>query len=84
MIFDNFACQEDTPEAYETLLLEALFRRSYTVYAFGSGRRSVGCGKTIQESWKNNKDASFPNYAAGSWGPEDSMELVKRQGHKWV
>ena len=24
MIFDNFACQEDTPEAYETLLLEAL------------------------------------------------------------
>lgn len=24
MIFDNFACQTDTPEAYETLLLEAL------------------------------------------------------------
>ncbi|AMR41176.1 glucose-6-phosphate dehydrogenase [Elizabethkingia anophelis] len=84
MIFDNFACQEDTPEAYETLLLEALLGDLTLFMRSDQVEEAWDVVKTIQESWKNNKDASFPNYAAGSWGPEDSMELVKRQGHKWV
>jgi glucose-6-phosphate 1-dehydrogenase len=39
--------------------------------------------KTIQEAWQDGK-ASFPNYEAGSWGPEESFALVERQGHTWV
>ena len=79
MIFDNFACQEDTPEAYETLLLEALLGDLTLFMRSDQVEEAWDVVKTIQESWKNNKDTSFPNYAAGSWGPEDSMELVKRQ-----
>lgn len=83
MVFDYFACKEDTPEAYETLLLDAiigdltLFMRSDQV------EEAWDVVTTIQEDWENKK-ASFPNYKAGSWGPEESFTLVERQGHGWV
>ncbi len=84
MVFNDFACQENSPEAYETLLLEALsgdltlFMRSDQV------EEAWDVVKTIQETWESTKDPSFPNYEAGSWGPKDSNALVERQGHKWV
>lgn len=84
MIFDYFACKEDTPEAYETLLQDALegdltlFMRSDQV------EEAWDVVTTIQENWKNNKAESFPNYEAGSWGPKASFHLVERQGHSWV
>ncbi len=84
MIFDYFACKEDTPEAYETLLQDALegdltlFMRSDQV------EEAWDVVTTIQENWENHKAESFPNYEAGSWGPKESFELVERQGHSWV
>ncbi|PZU83237.1 MAG: glucose-6-phosphate dehydrogenase [Chryseobacterium sp.] len=84
MIFDNFACQEDTPEAYETLLLEALLGDLTLFMRSDQVEEAWDVMKTIQETWQKTKDSSFPNYEAGSWGPEDSNALVERQGHKWV
>jgi glucose-6-phosphate 1-dehydrogenase len=26
----------------------------------------------------------FPNYAPGSWGPEDAEALIAKDGHHWV
>ncbi|MNF09453.1 Glucose-6-phosphate 1-dehydrogenase [compost metagenome] len=40
--------------------------------------------ETIQQVWKNTPPSNFPNYKAGSWGPEEADELLARQGHKWV
>lgn len=83
MIFDYFSCKEDTPEAYETLLLDALegdltlFMRSDQV------EEAWDVVKTIQEYWENNLDPSFPNYAAGSSGPEDCNLLLQREDHSW-
>jgi glucose-6-phosphate 1-dehydrogenase len=83
MIFDYFACKEDTPEAYETLLQDALegdltlFMRSDQV------EEAWDVVTTIQEDWANKK-AIFPNYEAGSWGPKESFDLVERQGHNWL
>ncbi|KMQ64788.1 glucose-6-phosphate dehydrogenase [Chryseobacterium angstadtii] len=84
MIFDYFACQDDTPEAYETLLLDALLGDLTLFMRSDQVEEAWDVVKTIQESWGSNKDTSFPNYEAGSWGPKASEELVKRQGHKWV
>lgn len=84
MIFDYFACKDDTPEAYETLLQDALegdltlFMRSDQV------EEAWDVVSTIQENWEHHKAESFPNYEAGSWGPKESFELVERQGHSWV
>ena len=32
----------------------------------------------IQDMW-GKKELSFPNYAAGTWGPEASHELLKKR-----
>jgi glucose-6-phosphate 1-dehydrogenase len=32
--------------------------------------------------WKREKPA-FPNYAAGSWGPHEADELIRREGREW-
>lgn len=84
MIFDNFACQEDTPEAYETLLLDALMGDLTLFMRSDQVEEAWDVVKTIQEAWENNKDVFFPNYEAGTWGPKDSISLVERQGHNWV
>lgn len=82
MIFDYFSCQEDTPEAYETLLMDAilgdltLFMRSDLV------EESWDVVDTIRRNWENNT-VGFPNYPAGSWGPKEAELLVGRQGHEW-
>ena len=39
---------------------------------------------TIQQIWKTTVPVKFPNYKAGSWGPEEADELLARQGHKWI
>jgi len=84
MIFDNFACQTDTPEAYETLLLEALVGDLTLFMRSDQVEEAWDVIKTIQETWETTKDPSFPNYASGNWGPDDSDALVERQGHQWV
>jgi glucose-6-phosphate 1-dehydrogenase len=33
--------------------------------------------------WKALPPRNFPNYAAGSWGPKDSDELLERDGRHW-
>ncbi|WP_312077902.1 glucose-6-phosphate dehydrogenase [Chryseobacterium sp.] len=84
MIFDNFACQENTPEAYETLLLDALIGDLTLFMRSDQVEEAWDVVKTIQETWENRKDSSLPNYEAGSWGPKDSFALPERQGHHWV
>lgn len=84
MVFDYFSCKEDTPEAYETLLLDALegdltlFMRSDQV------EEAWDVVKNIQEYWENNPDPNFPNYTAGSNGPEQCELLLQREEHSWV
>jgi glucose-6-phosphate 1-dehydrogenase len=78
------AYQEQEPEAYETLLEDVmegnptLFMRADQVEA---AWRVI---TPIMETWQNRKPVDFPNYAPGSWGPEDAEALVAKYGHHWV
>ena len=78
------AYQEQEPEAYETLLEDVmegnptLFMRADQVEA---AWRVV---TPIMETWQNRKAVDFPNYAPGSWGPEDAEALIAKDGHHWV
>jgi glucose-6-phosphate 1-dehydrogenase len=71
------------PEAYETLLLDAiegdpmLFTRADEVEAQW---RVVA---PILEAWEAEAPAGFPNYAAGSDGPAEAARLPARAGHAW-
>lgn len=35
------------------------------------------------EVWSALPPRTFPNYAAGSWGPKEADELLEREGRKW-
>ena len=72
-----------SPAAYETLLLDAmqgdatLFTRRDEVEAQW---RLI---TPILDAWKNQEPPEFPNYAAGSEGPEAAAELLRRYEDNW-
>jgi glucose-6-phosphate 1-dehydrogenase len=70
------------PEAYERLLLDCMLGDS-TLYA---RRDMVERGweivTPILEAWKQPAP-DFPNYEAGSWGPQAAFELIERDGREW-
>jgi glucose-6-phosphate 1-dehydrogenase len=78
---DYFGRQAQT--GYETLLYDCmlgdstLFHRSDMVEA---GWRVV---TPILDVWKALTPRSFPNYAAGTWGPKEADELIGKDGRKW-
>jgi glucose-6-phosphate 1-dehydrogenase len=37
---------------------------------------------SIVAAWQRDKP-SFPNYAAGTWGPPSSDDLLQRDGRSW-
>lgn len=84
MVFDyNAASVNETPEAYETLLLEimegdqTLFMRADQVEA------AWEILMPILNSWQSKKSVNFPNYSADSWGPENSEALIAQDGFHW-
>jgi glucose-6-phosphate 1-dehydrogenase len=38
----------------------------------------------ILEGWAETPPADFPNYSAGTWGPEAAAALLARDGHEWL
>ena len=37
----------------------------------------------VLDVWKALPPRSFPNYAAGSWGPKEADELLEDDGRSW-
>src|SRR5580698_1195717 len=78
---DYFGTEPST--GYETLLYDCmmgdptLFQRADMVEA------SWTIVQPILDLWKALPARDFPNYAAGSWGPEQSLELLRREGREW-
>ena len=73
----------DSPEAYETLILDALL-----------GDASLFTrADEVEEAWSivdpdprrldRHPAPAFPNYEAGSWGPAEADELMARDGRRW-
>jgi glucose-6-phosphate 1-dehydrogenase len=84
MDFDYEDYFGDTPSTgYERLLHDCmvgdatLFQRADQVEA---GWAVVD---PIQKAWSKASAANFPNYAAGSWGPDEADELLRRDGREW-
>ncbi|MGA8657896.1 MAG: glucose-6-phosphate dehydrogenase [Chthoniobacterales bacterium] len=63
---------------YDCMVGDAtLFHRSDMVEA------AWEAAQPILEGWENSKPKDFPNYAAGTWGPEAADKLMARDNHKW-
>ncbi len=79
---DYFGAMSST--GYERLLYDCmtgdatLFQRADMVEA---GWRVI---EPVLDVWKALPPRAFPNYAAGSWGPKDSDEMLERDGREWL
>ena len=74
----------NTPIAYETLVLDAM-RGDATLFTRRDEVEAEWAIITpIEQAWSELPPPSFPNYAAGSEGPEKAAQLLERSGHRWM
>ncbi|HYE24120.1 MAG TPA: glucose-6-phosphate dehydrogenase [Clostridia bacterium] len=72
-----------TPVAYETLLLDAM-RGDATLFTRGDEVEAEWRIITpIEDAWRELPPPRFPNYAAGSDGPDAAQELIADDGRGW-
>ncbi|MFZ4099082.1 MAG: glucose-6-phosphate dehydrogenase [Chlamydiia bacterium] len=71
------------PEAYERLLLDCMIGDP-TLFARGDeALTSWKLLTPILERWAEVPAQDFPNYAAGTWGPEAADRMIQRTGRHW-
>ena len=77
------AFETPSPDAYETLLLDVmkndltLFMRADQVEA------AWKLLMPVLDIWTISPPIDFPNYDAGTWGPEAANKLLALEGHSW-
>ena len=73
----------DVPEAYETLILDALLGDASLFTRADEVEEAWRIVDPIIDAWVAGAPPRFPNYASGSWGPDEADELLTRDGHRW-
>ena len=74
----------DVPEAYETLLLDALKGDASLFMRADQVEEAWKIVNPILETWKKQPHPKFPNYEPGSWGPKAAETLINQQGCTWT
>ncbi|MGC2621350.1 MAG: glucose-6-phosphate dehydrogenase [Acidobacteriaceae bacterium] len=68
---------------YERLLLDAMLGDA-TLFAHRDGVETTwGLYTPVIDAWAKKYPQTFPNYAAGTWGPQCGDELIGRDGYTW-
>jgi len=73
----------DSPDAYETLILDALQGDASLFTRADEVEHAWAIVDPIIASWADADAPTFPNYEAGTWGPPEADDLLAREGHKW-
>jgi len=73
----------EPPEAYETLLYDVMICDTTLFMRADQSLTAWKLLAPVLETWESVPSADFPNYAAGSWGPEPAEALIARDGRSW-
>jgi glucose-6-phosphate 1-dehydrogenase len=74
---------DEPPRAYAWLLLDAM-QGDQTLFARADWvDRAWEVVDPVVERWTSQPVRDFPNYAAGSAGPDAADELLRRDGRRW-
>jgi len=73
----------DSPDAYETLILDAILGDASLFTRADEVEAAWSIVTPIINSWAAMPAPHFPDYAAGTWGPEAATELIERDGRRW-
>ena len=82
-IFDkNFGLS--SPEAYERLILDCMEGDMTNFTHWEEVAASWKFVDRIRQAWDAESSVQFPNYPAGSSGPQESFDLLAQDGRCWV
>lgn len=74
---------EEPPSAYQWLIFDAM-RGDQTLFPRADWiNRAWEIVNPVIEQWEKNPWQKFPNYEAGSWGPEAADSLLSHDKRKW-
>ena len=71
------------PEAYETLLLDALLGDTTLFARHDFVESSWSLISPIHERWQANAATALPEYEAGEWRCPEADALIERDGRRW-
>ncbi len=77
------AFQVDSPDAYETLILDALLGDASLFTRADEVEEAWSIVDPIIQAWAEEGPPGFPSYEAGTWGPEAADDLLAREGRRW-
>jgi len=70
-------------ESGQTLILDALLGDASLFTRADEVEQAWEIVDPIIRTWAEMPAPNFPNYAAGTWGPEEADELIQRDDRKW-
>jgi glucose-6-phosphate 1-dehydrogenase len=73
----------DSPDAYETLILDSLLGDASLFTRADEVEEAWGIVTPILDAWVDAPPPDFPNYEAGTWGPPEADALLERDGRRW-
>ena len=73
----------EVPEAYETLLLDALIGDPTLFARHDFVEASWALISPIHEAWAAQKATAIPTYEAGEWGPREAHALIRADDFRW-
>jgi glucose-6-phosphate 1-dehydrogenase len=76
------AFREGLPDAYERLILDAMLGDATLFTRADEIEEQWALVDSVVALWQRDRP-QFPNYAAGTWGPAASDELIHRDGRSW-
>jgi glucose-6-phosphate 1-dehydrogenase len=76
--------EDEPPEAYETLLLDVMLGDATLFKRVDQVEAAWQVVDPILEAWQATAPEDFPNYRAGSWGPESAELLIAQDGRTWT
>ena len=71
------------PEAYETLLLDAMLGDATLFARHDFVEASWALITPIHEAWAAEGAKAIPSYEAGEWGPEEADAMLAADGRRW-
>ena len=77
------AFQTDSPDAYETLILDALLGDASLFTRADEVEEAWSIVDPILDTWATMPAPEFPSYEAGTWGPEAADDMLAREGRRW-
>ena len=78
------AFRTPVPAAYETLLYEVLAGDQTLFMRADQVEAAWALLDPVLQAWSSRPAVDFPNYGAGSWGPESAEALISRDGRSWL